>query len=573
MVERSSKRSSDDDRLVRLILRYQDGELTAPEQAELNAALESDRHAQRVFVAMSYQDGLLSETLGPEVPVPEPAPPEKTSEDSTEEIAQALAFYPTSTEPAGQSVWGSDLKSAGRFSASRMAPFALAASLIAAMIVGLIWQTTRPTGQPTARLIREVDAEWADQLHLQAGDRLGESLLRLRTGIVEIEFGNGARIVLEGPAALQIQSASEATLKRGMLSAIVPKRAIGFVIHTPETKVVDLGTEFGVQVDDDGLTEIHVFRGKVEAAVARPGKRPVALRTDQAVRLEQKGGDFHKIESYPEQFIRSLVSPELAVPDAYRLAVQDSAPMLYWDFEKTEGGRVLNRIADRLHGRIHGAILPAGPGNHVLECSQVDIDRAPAAVLDGVLTPLDGKDEYSIEFWFYTHRTHHGTILSMLSMEGAKNKNSPNQAGFIELLPGRTIGQVRSLGSDSFKKIRFTHRSKPSHSNAGNINTVSPRHYLTKRWYHAVAVKEAAHLSVYLDGRRILTQSDKKTRPLPGDLWFEIGRLIEGKGRKARPFNGRIDEIAIYNRPLSPYEIKKHHALMGLQRENVKQQP
>ena len=49
----------------------------------------------------------------------------------------------------------------------------------------------------------------------------------------------------------------------GKLRANVPKVAQGFSIDTPKGKVVDLGTEFGLNVEEDGVTEIYVYVGKV----------------------------------------------------------------------------------------------------------------------------------------------------------------------------------------------------------------------------------------------------------------------------------------------------------------------
>jgi hypothetical protein len=46
----------------------------------------------------------------------------------------------------------------------------------------------------------------------------------------------------------------------------VPPPAQGFRLLTPNMKLVDLGTEFGVQVDSAAQkAEVHVFEGEVEA--------------------------------------------------------------------------------------------------------------------------------------------------------------------------------------------------------------------------------------------------------------------------------------------------------------------
>lgn len=79
-----------------------------------------------------------------------------------------------------------------------------------------------------------------------------------------IEFATGARVVLEAPAEFVPQSAGRSLLTRGRLVAHVPARATGFTVATPMVEVIDLGTEFGVQVDDARSTDVHVLRGEVE---------------------------------------------------------------------------------------------------------------------------------------------------------------------------------------------------------------------------------------------------------------------------------------------------------------------
>jgi hypothetical protein len=72
----------------------------------------------------------------------------------------------------------------------------------------------------------------------------------MKSGIAQIEFYQGARVLIEGPAELQLVSSGEATCTRGKLSANVPPQAKGFRINTPKGTIVDLGTEFGLDVSD-----------------------------------------------------------------------------------------------------------------------------------------------------------------------------------------------------------------------------------------------------------------------------------------------------------------------------------
>ncbi|MEO0531809.1 MAG: hypothetical protein AAF266_14720, partial [Planctomycetota bacterium] len=70
----------------------------------------------------------------------------------------------------------------------------------------------------------------------------------LTSGLVEIEFRQGAVVVLEGPAHLVADSANAASLIKGKLAAVAPPWATGFRIDTPGIDVIDHGTEFAVNV-------------------------------------------------------------------------------------------------------------------------------------------------------------------------------------------------------------------------------------------------------------------------------------------------------------------------------------
>ena len=71
-------------------------------------------------------------------------------------------------------------------------------------------------------------------------ERAKPGWLHLKSGIVQVEFYTGARVLVEGPADFQLVSGSEAFCPSGRVSAEVPPQARGFVIRTPQMRVVDL---------------------------------------------------------------------------------------------------------------------------------------------------------------------------------------------------------------------------------------------------------------------------------------------------------------------------------------------
>lgn len=146
---------------------------------------------------------------------------------------------------------------------------------------------------PVGRLIRAVDCRWL----VEPGPRVGGELeqgsdLWLSAGYAEIEFRSGARVLLQGPAWMTPDSTFGGYLHQGRLTARVPQEAKGFTIGTPSGKVIDLGTEFGVHVDAEGLATVHVFHGQVEAVPSMPDAKSstnsrVLLLAGQSAQLDR----------------------------------------------------------------------------------------------------------------------------------------------------------------------------------------------------------------------------------------------------------------------------------------------
>jgi hypothetical protein len=123
-----------------------------------------------------------------------------------------------------------------------------------------------------ARLDRTDRAKW-DRPRV-AGDRLGAGTLKLVQGAAWIRFDKGTIARVTGPAVIDLRSPDGMLLHRGHLTAQVPPLATGFTVTTPVGRVVDLGTEFDVSVDDAGTTETRVRLGKVSFRPQRQGELP-----------------------------------------------------------------------------------------------------------------------------------------------------------------------------------------------------------------------------------------------------------------------------------------------------------
>ncbi|HSJ03262.1 MAG TPA: FecR domain-containing protein, partial [Verrucomicrobium sp.] len=123
------------------------------------------------------------------------------------------------------------------------------------------------TNRGCAILTHVVNAEWQDEdTGRRTGDTVNAGRLKLACGFAQVEFFSGATLLMEGDAELEILSPWEAVCHSGKVRVRVPPPARGFLLHAPGMKLVDLGTEFGVQVNPEDLSsEVHVFEGEVEA--------------------------------------------------------------------------------------------------------------------------------------------------------------------------------------------------------------------------------------------------------------------------------------------------------------------
>lgn len=133
-------------------------------------------------------------------------------------------------------------------------------------------------------------------------------------GLVQLEFYCGATVVVEGPASINIVDDMQIVCHSGKLRAHVPEPARGFAVLAPTLELVDLGTEFGLDVAANGATEVHVFDGKVELYDAESNRDAATrreLNAGDAVTVDHDGTS-KQIETRDADFVTPMVLSEMA---------------------------------------------------------------------------------------------------------------------------------------------------------------------------------------------------------------------------------------------------------------------
>ena len=245
-----------------LVLRYFDGDLDAAELDELNELLRSDGRLRAAFAALCDRTRMVREIGEPQRQA------ETRAADGSEGVITQLKLAREESRGRGRGGMARRVRA--------FASLAALALVSVGLFLGFSGETTdlpvddRVSGPVAgknhiARLVQVVKARWgAENADLKKGARLSQGKIRLESGLAKLRFSSGAKITLEGPAEYEIVDDDLTRLVSGRLSAKIPRSAIGFKVDTPTARVVDLGTAFGVDVEEDGATEVAVFEGEVE---------------------------------------------------------------------------------------------------------------------------------------------------------------------------------------------------------------------------------------------------------------------------------------------------------------------
>ncbi|MEM9017652.1 MAG: LamG domain-containing protein, partial [Verrucomicrobiota bacterium] len=236
-----------------------------------------------------------------------------------------------------------------------------------------------------AVLSRALSVEWGDQsLSPSEGDALSPGKLVLESGLAQIEFLEGASVILEGPAEFEILSSTRAIFHAGNLRAFVPEPAQGFTIEGPSYDAVDIGTEFAMSVDRSGKSEIHVIDGEV-AVHDKTGDELELLTTGRAVSIGSDEPELSEITSDGSRFVDREAMLQMSDQSwqvdyaSWRASREEIAnhpdTLLYFDFEDhlPWDRQLQNRSAESPRGGIVGARWVTGrwPGKGALEFKRV----------------------------------------------------------------------------------------------------------------------------------------------------------------------------------------------------------
>ncbi|MFO0824315.1 MAG: hypothetical protein U0792_14575 [Gemmataceae bacterium] len=284
-----------DDSRMELIRRYVEGVATADEVQSLEAAVRDDTSFRQQFLRYLNIDAALASGIGSSVP----ASPVHQHVELQEKTARR--------SPAG---WRRRLawSSVGVATAIGLISFGLMIAWRApdtppSVMPPRTAETTDAVDDGVALLTQTVDATWLGSHQLQAGSILSAGRLQLAKGLAQLEFYSGARLILEAPVDIELVSANRVVCRSGRLRAWVPPHARGFRVVAPQYELVDLGTEFGIEVGANATSRVEVFDGEVELHPVGSMPFPTPVRLLRGAGLKWDGfGERAEIPTNPNGF-------------------------------------------------------------------------------------------------------------------------------------------------------------------------------------------------------------------------------------------------------------------------------
>jgi ferric-dicitrate binding protein FerR (iron transport regulator) len=304
--------------LQRLLSALCDGQMTDAQHARLEELLGADEESRRLY--LEYIDLHARLLVHPRLSGGHTLPP-------GEAPAAAAASLPPS--PARPAVQDRRRQMTQLFRYVLVATATLAASLLAQIFwwrpatpevsrapAPLPATAEVPAAKYVATLTQTADCAWDRPGEpWRSGSRLLPGEVRLRQGVARIRFDSGPDLVVEGPAALRLESANAATVLQGKVVFRADETAGPFDLHTPSSTLVDLGTEYAVAVGPEG-EEVHVFDGEVQRTPRSAGVAETELLgTGEARRYGgAAAGPGRPTALDPARFVRQVAT--LAQPPA-----------------------------------------------------------------------------------------------------------------------------------------------------------------------------------------------------------------------------------------------------------------
>lgn len=240
---------------------FLDGLLSEEDRQKFLASLESNEAARSIFLEMMNTDSLLQWEQGKTEPVPDFL-------SVTGEIKSTI----TNIDP--------DTASARRQLAIMRYALGVTLAMCICLVALLLFESNSGSqavaqldssdGVPAAMIMEEQNAIWEQTEWTQDVSKpLVPGWLKLKSGDALIDFLSGTTVALQGPSELGLNANNRAYLKSGRIAIVGTSRARDFTLRTENLTILSRSAQFGLIVNPNEQSELHVFEGSVAVSLSQ----------------------------------------------------------------------------------------------------------------------------------------------------------------------------------------------------------------------------------------------------------------------------------------------------------------
>lgn len=411
---------------------------------------------------------------------------------------------------------------------------------------------TEPIATGYAVLAEHSEAVWENQQSLDRGDLLPQGPLRMESGLARLELFSGVTLIVEGEAEFEIQSPMEMSVVKGKIRALVPPAAHGFKVTTASGEVVDLGTEFALDVTQE-RADMHVLQGEIEW---HPTSKEKQLLTDgeslrwtasgRAEAVDFKSDQFPGLAEFEQTFLKQRWERRQAWSTFADELGSDPRIVAYYPMNQPEGwGRhLIDASASGLDGTVVSARLAADrwdqPGSA--------LNFNPTGSRVRVSIPGEHR---SMTFYCWARIDSLDRMYNSLFLTDGHELNEPH---WQIMSDGRLFFSVKrrdgTPGKGTDKHIAYSPPMwDPSQSGKWfqiatvyNVDEQTTTHYVNGERISQDRISDEYIVNTVRIGAASIGNWNEPTR---GDPNFALRNL-----------NGAIDEFAIFSDALTAAEIK-----------------
>jgi lysophospholipase L1-like esterase len=222
---------------------------------------------------------------------------------------------------------------------------------------------------------------------------------------------------------------------------------------------------------------------------------------------------------------------------AYARAILDDKPVAYWRFSELRGPDAADSSG---HGRVarYGdgiAFYLEGPASPEFNGAGM-INRAPHIAGGNISASIPGVAERStVEFWFWNGLPSDVRgVTAYLAALGAEDRLA---IGGTAGSPGRLLfsrGNAAPLAGNAVAALKV--------------------------WFHVAIVRDGSSVIVYVNGEPDIRGNLDRHAAQEGEQAYSFGARHDG----GATLEGKLDEVAVFDRALTAAEVARHYAASGM---------